>query len=293
MSLPQVLGPINSGDSFVFVSIQNGVQYVLNGANFNSGIVYYWESNVSTIINSNNIPVFTVNGNLDSLLLKDNTNGGTMSFRSDGTTIGNSITASNISMKQFQFSDWNSPVLFLSKAVYTLYNPSGEIANVLTQIPSESNNVIPADNLIVLPIYWFFNCTSTKYNYFNNPKDSILNWICFSNPDINICRTISLVKSAWTNLSDCSIGNVYSYCPSGQLCNYNSCKGPCPVTHENCNYNANNNNFQCDFDSEKYFNDTKWYLSPYFIIFVVGLIIVVIVCIIIIVGVFIYQNRKK
>lgn len=284
MSLPVLLGPIDVGSAFMFVSLQNGSPFVLNGANVNSGIIYYWESDFNTALNNPYLPVFTSSGSLNSLLLTDTTNKGGLSFRSDGITVGNATSPSSITMSQSIYTNWLIPHLFLSMAVYTLSNSSGKTALIQTN-NSGTGPTISADNLIILPIVWYNGCSGNTYSYINTVSNSLTNWFCIaSGGKSSGCNGVSLLNNSWTNISDCRDGKLYSYCPADNLCGYGtpSCKGPCTTNYDDCNLSSNDQ-YKCVFNPSEYISNTNWWESPYFIGLIVGSFILLIVVIVVIV----------
>lgn len=283
MALPVLLGPIDLGSSFMFVSLQNGKPFVLNGSPFNNGIIYYWEPDFTTALNNPYLPVFTSSGSLSSLSLFDTTNKGAVSFRSDGLTLGNSSSPSTITMSQNTYTNWNSPHIFLSMAIYTIYNSSGTISQIQTN-NSGSGPTIPANNLLVLPIIWYNGCSDNTYSYINTVADSLTNWFCIilGNSSHN-CLGISLLNNSWTNISDCRDGNLYSYCLSDNLCGTGSpsCKGPCSKNYDDCVLSSDY--YSCVFNPTEYISNTNWWESPYFIGLIVGSFILLIVIIVVII----------
>lgn len=281
--IPTLIGPINSGDSFMLVSIQNDQPFILNGAPLNNGTIYYWESNLDTITSSNKLGIFTANGTTDSLVITDKTNGGGLGFRQDGITLGNSFQPQSINIRQFKYSDWFPPDIFLSSVEYTIFNQSGATANILTNIPGTGGTgpTIPANNIIILPVMWYSNCTSSgSYSVINDPLLSIINWFCVSKPSIGTCSGGTFITSGWTNHSDCAIGNFYSYCPTEKTCGTDNCKGPCSAIYDDCNFSSNR--YVCTFNPEKFLTETQWWLSPYFIGTVVGIFVIIIIIVIVI-----------
>jgi hypothetical protein len=267
----------------MIASIQNNTPFILNGTPFQNGLLYYWESNLATIASSSTIGIFTAHGTLDSLTISDNTNGGGIAFRSDGVTIGNAVEPATIKMSQPLFANWFPPDIFLSAVIYTMFNSSsGATAAILTSPPGTggTGTTIPANNLIILPVLWYFNCTNSgSYDTITQPLDSIVNWFCIVTPNNTGCAGISITKSGFTNLSDCTIGNNYAYCPTGDVCGNDNCKGPCSVIYDNCNFSSGS--YVCVFDPTKFFSDTKWWESPYFIGAVVGIFVIIIIIVIV------------
>jgi hypothetical protein len=276
----------------MIVSLQNGIPFVLNGATIPGGIAYYWESNLSVIVNGSRFGVFTAQGSLDAVTVSDSINGGGIAFRSDGITIGNAVSPPMIKMSQSQFANFFPPDIFLSMAIYTIFDPAGGTAQILTQPPGtggtggtgEVGLTIPANNLIILPVLWYFNCMTsggtTTFDRINEPLNSVINWFCVANPGTTGCSGIMVANNAWTNIPDCSNGVHYMYCPVDQNCGNNNCNGPCSVSYDDCTFSSGT--FVCVFDANKFFSTTQWWQSPYFIGAVIAIILVIAVIILII-----------
>lgn len=285
MSIPSLLGPILTNTSFFIVSIQNGKPNVLVSAPITRGIQYYWESNINNLSSTIQPVVFSSQGTLDSLIITDITNNGGIGFREDTITIGHSLSPSTLKMSQPLFNNWLPPNIFLSSVNYTIFNSSGGIGYIqISPItnPTEAPLTIPANNIIILPIIWYFNCTSDgRYDIINQPSNSLINWFCLVDPNISQCSNITLAPGGWTNLSDCTNGVVYNYCAVNAICGTNNCNGPCPSFYDNCEYSAGN--YSCTFDPDNLINGRTWYTSPYFIGSIVATIIIIIVLIILII----------
>lgn len=282
MSLPQIIGPVQTGESFLITSIQNGDPFVLNTIGVTGqDIRYYWDSNINEIVTANKVGIFTANGTIDSLTISDSINRGGIGF--DDTTIVNKSTPAQIKLEQTLFADWFPPDIFLSAVSYTMYTPNGATATIFTGVTG--TETIPADNLVILPVVWYFNCTNDgTYDIINAPLNSLINWVCLASSGITGCNNIEIAPGGWTNLDDCNDGVNYTYCPTNTTCGNNNCKGPCPSIDHDCT--LSNNNYVCEFDIRKFFSDTDWWESPYFIGAVVAgvLIIVVIIVLIYVLG---------
>ena len=282
-SLPPLLGPIDTGSSFMIVSLQNNIPFVLNGflPSGRTNISYYWESNLNVINSSATLGIFVAQGTVDSVTIRDSTNGGGIAFETDGVTIVNAITPANMKISQPFYANWFPPDIFISAVQYTMQNvTSGATAFIHTNT-SATGTTIPANNIVFLPILWYFNCTNSgTYDLINQPLSSVVNWFCLADPKISGCDQISLAPGGWTNLSDCNVGNKYTYCAVNNICGNNNCKGPCSVIYDDCNFNQSN--YVCVFDADKFFADTQWWESPYFIGAVVGIIVIIIIILIII-----------
>lgn len=292
MSIPFLLGPVETGASFMLASLINGQPNILNGVPVTGGLIYYWEPNINTINIGNTLPIFTTQGPLNSLTLNDTVNSGGVAFASDGVTIGNAPQSAQLIMSQFTYANWWPPDIFLSMATYTIYNSSGATAYIRT-LPSTTGPTGPANNVIILPVLWYYACTSSgSYNYINEPLDSILNWFCLANSGTSGCSGTSVVPSGWTNIDDCVVGNNYTYCPAGQNCGNSDCKGPCPVIYDDCNYKSSAlAHYICQFNPLNYFVDVKWWETPYFIGAVISIIVIIIVLIIVIFAVARHGNK--
>lgn len=275
-SLPPLLGPVSTGSSFMIASIRNNVPYILNGftPSGQSSISYYWESNLATIDTSTKMGVFIAQGTLGSMILKDTINSGGIGFASDGVTIGNSALPGNVKMSQPLYANWFPPDIFLSAVTYTMYNASNGATAQIHTAPSLTSSTVPANDIVILPVWWYFNCTSSgSYQYINEPLNSVANWVCLAATGTTGCSGLSIASGGWTNLSDCMVGNKYTYCTSGNICGNSNCKGPCSVIYDDCNFSSGN--YVCVFDPKKYFTDTKWWESPYFIGAVIGIIVII------------------
>ena len=281
--LPFLLGPISLSDGFMLASIQTGnVPCVLLGT---SGSIssYYWESNLTKILSSSKIAVFNANGQLNALTLKDTTNGGYLGFTSN-SAVTNVDSPSNIVMSQTIYRNWNPPDIFLSGVYYSMYNQT-TLATI-----SYNNVSIPADNIVILPILWYTNCSSNgDYTSINTPPNSIQNWFCIITPSDSNCQGFITTKKAWTTSSECINGSFYIYCKAEQTCGADNCNGPCPLIYDDCVNSSNN--FKCVLNPIKYLLTVKWYTSPYFIGAIIAIIVIIIILIVLIFAVF--RHGKK
>lgn len=299
--IPPLIGPIETGASFMIASLQNERPYILNTAPFAGDIIYYWEDDLRKIVNDSSMGVFTSQGTVDSLTISDSLNGGGLGFRSGGVVVGHAGVPSRLKMEQPSYATWWPPDIFLSAVVYTMYDAStgleAEIFTARSGTGSTGPNIptiltIPANNIIIVPVLWYSNCASSgTYDLINQPLSSVVNWFCVANSSGMGCSDIPILKSGWTNLPDCVTGNFYSYCPVNDLCGNNACNGPCSVIYNDCTFSSSSNNFSCVFNPERFINDTKWWQSPYFIGAVIG--IVAIILIIIVIFVVIYRRNSQ
>lgn len=290
MSTPDLLGPIQTGSSFMIVSIQNNIPYILNGATSNKEIIYYWESDLEVITKGTKLGIFTAQFSDADIIINDNINNGGIEFMSDGVTIGNGPQPSKLVFKQEDYANWWPPNVFLSKVEYSIFNYSNQIGQIKTSPGSSGSAPIEANNIMILPVWWYYGCTSSgSYEYINDPIDSVINWFCLVNPSMSTCSSKKIIPSGWTNFGDCSVGNYYSYCLTGFFCGDSSCKGPCPKEYYDCDYNSGG--YTCKFDANKYITESDWWKSPIFIVSIVGLIILVLLFIGI--AIFLVVKSKK
>lgn len=286
-------GPINSGDSFVVTTISAGILYVLDTFNppSSSAVDYYWNVNYAQNGElSSTIPVFTASGTPGSFTITDTINGGGFAA-STGNIIVNGGLPSSLGSTS-TYANWNTPVLFLAGAGYTLsYN--GNVVNFLTSTVGTSN--IPAVNIVFLPVVWYNTCTGGStgtYNQSNTPAGSITSWTCVNAPTADICSGADYATGGWTNLTDCQNGLDYQYCTGGQTCGDSSCRGPCSRVYDECVLvpGSTSNDYHCVINYNNYLEDTQWWKSPWFIGIIIGLVLVA--AVITAVGVFLI-NRKK
>lgn len=287
VSLPALIGPVDTGASFMIVSIQNGQPFALNSATSGGSLIYYWEPSLQVLAQNTAFPVFSFSGTVNAVSVNDTVNGGGIGFRADNLTIGNAGQPTPINFKQTMFANLFPPDILLSRVIYSLINNStGATAHILTTNSGTGPN-IPADNIVVLPVFWYFNCSSSgTYDVTNTPAGSLINWFCTVNSGATGCSQVSFTRSGWTNVADCMTGNNYQYCLANTICGNNNCKGPCSVIYNDCVFSSGN--YQCVFDADKFFTESNWWTSPYFIGVLVAIVLLVIILIIIIYVV----NRK-
>lgn len=291
MSIPLLLGSIQTGQSFMIVTIQNGKPMVLNSISKDKNLEYYWEPDLSKA--SNSFGIFKAIGNsIDSVTIMDTNpnNQGYLGFKSDGVTITNVLSPVSMKFTQSKFSNWYSPDLFLSSVPYSIFNSNGKLANIY--LSSSINTTVPANNIIILPVTWYSNCSPESYDIINDPLNSVLNWFCNIDNSISLCQNASIIKSGWTNITDCNHGIFYNYCSLNQYCGDSGCNGPCRNSYDDCIFLKVLNNFTCVLDPKKFFTETKWWLNPYFL-GIVGTIVIIIIGIIIILIIIVYKLRKK
>lgn len=274
-------GPITTGASFMMVSIQNNNQpYFLNATGSTGSIIYYWEK-ISTPDIPPSIGIFISYGTVDNITITNSNTKGYVGFDNNNALIN--ITT-NIPFKiiQNQYATWNDPNIFLSGAIYTIAKADGTPANIYTD--SNITNTIPANNIIILPFNWYFNCTNSgAYNSISDSSSSLTQWACSVNSTLPLCENTTVIPQAWTNINDCIIGNSYIYCGVGQSCGTNDCNGPCNQKCTDCKFA--NNTYNCNINDICLTKNTKWWTSPYFIGGIIGLGVLLIVIIIAIVAV--------
>lgn len=268
-----LLGPISSGFSFMMVSIQGTTPYILTTAPLGDGVIYYWESNV---LNSS-IPIFSSNGPINNVTIIDSSSGGGIGFRSDGKTIGNAQVPTPLNMVQTKFATWWPPDTFIYGPTYTIFNSSGATASIFST-SSPTGPTIPANNILILPVLWYFpSTTPNTCNVINTPGDTVLNWLCNVNQKDPNCQGVQTYKG-WSNLTDCLDGVFYQYCLPNQTCGNNNCNGPCQQIYYDCDYSSPN--FVCTFNPTNFFTESAWYSNPYFIGAVVAIVLVIIIVLI-------------
>ena len=270
--IPNLLGPINQGDSFMIVTIIANIPYILD---LNSTNTYYWSTDISSFSIFNGFKQFTKDP--FNISVQD-INGGNLSINTDNQLI-NTNDNTLFEFNQTIFSSWNFPTIFLSRVKYQLlYNDF--IVNILF-----NNILLPGRNIIILPINWYFGCSnnSNNFNVINDPEQSVVNWFCNVNSNLPICSNTEIITDAWTNITDCNNNIFYNYCPTNTICGdasnlqNTSCKGPCPSIQYNCN--LINNNYSCVWNNQV---PNQWWKSPYFIGLLIGLFLLLIVAIILI-----------
>lgn len=280
------LGPINSKLSFAMACVIDSVPYILNETSVTGGIVYYWESNMYSIVSNNNVPVFFASEKDNAITLSDVANDGYMGFRSSNkNTIGFTTYQAPINISQSSYAPWNAPTIFLSEAVYTIYDNTGVTATVLT---SNLTDTILANNILLLPMVLYYGCNSVSgtSHTINGTYNIFTNWFCLFNSDTLPFSCKNSGITGWTTMSDCLEGVAYSYCPSDTICGTDNCKGPCPGKSDTCTYN--NSTYSCTFNPQNVPN-SYWWSSYYFIITLIGLAFLTFIVIFILI--FVYLSK--
>jgi hypothetical protein len=263
--VPNIIGPINSGNSFTVVSIINDAPCVLL---LSSTKTYYWESDLSKVTN---VPAFYATGEAPNLIIRDTINTGGMSLAN--SLLVNVLNPQPISVTQDDFAQWFPPTVLLSKVPYSMsyQGATGSIA------VGTEGATIPATGIYFVNSTNYFNCGGGKTPNVSGPLNNTINWVCLANPNLNVDKCSQYIltdNNAWTNSPDCQIGVQYDYCPLDSLCGTASCNGPCGKIYDDCTYN--NGSYTCIFDVEKYLADVPWYQNYIIIFFVVGITIIVV-----------------
>ena len=281
MSNNFILGNINVGDSYLITSIQGGKPFFLNGFVGATGdIGYYWEGSLTAVLNGttggNNLPVFSSSGSADIQVTTRDTgvNGGGLGVSNGVLT--NVAQPAALTIGQSSYAVNFPPALFYAGPPYTILS-NGSVVNIATS-STPNSATIPANNIFILPVTWYGNCdASGNYDQINTPLGSLLNWFCLVEPGLSVCAGETFLNSGWTDLNECLDDLNYSYCSVGSICGDSNCNGPCTAIYYDCT--ASNGNFSCVFDPDKFFEDTKWWESPYFIGGVIGLVLLIIILI--------------
>jgi len=275
MSVPNVIGPVETNVGFLIMSIQSNVPYTLLPYPINDNTFgYYWENDLAVInVQITKIPVFTASGSLTNVKISDKTNNGGLAFdttnsTSNISTIINSSSPQSLAMTQATFANWFLPDIFLARAVYTIKDSNGQIAAITTK----SGTTVPATNVIIQPVNWYFpGCGSCCDNINGGPFNSIFNWFCNVSPSALQCIAYTPNPTTYTELDDCLTGFGYQYCPVNKTCGTDNCNGPCSTDADIC---VNTDNaFACEVDTSR----STWWKNPIFISVVIigtiGLII--------------------
>ena len=281
MTSNYVLGPIDSGASFMFVTLINDVPNVLKFSSFNGLNIYYWESALTTF--ASNVSVFMAHGNPNNVTIMSTNPPGYIGI-SGGVNLVNSSSPLHLNVSQSAFANWNSPTLFLSDIEYSIKTLGGTGTMIYTD--SQGGNPIPANNIFVLPILFYTVCTSSTHEGFTSAPASLNNWLCNQtwsqthSDYASYCQQFPILPPGWDNLSDCRTGKIYTYCPTGSNCGTDNCKGPCP----NSAVCAFTDTYTCKQEPI-----TGWWKSHYFIAIIIGFTILFILFILLL----FVANRKR
>ncbi len=114
--------------------------------------------------------------------------------------------------------------------------------------------------------------------------------------NIDSLTVVQIIESLWagtgtapqgfTTLSDCNIGNKYSYCPPNSVCGAGNCRGPCETTQGkdlSCNFSSSSGLYSCGKPIIATIEE-PFYQNPWFIfgMVVVGIIFVLLVILLIV-----------
>lgn len=288
MSIPNVLGSINEGDSFVITQVLNGQPTALNFAITSQGIKYYYfGADFPTVSTNPNFPIFTARKVGNGISIKDTINGGFISFSASYPySINGTSTTIVVSSP---LAPWGGSSIALSQVQYQM-NVNGVVAQFkFGRQGSGVEGLVPG--LYFLPASWFF-CNSTGGSVAINQKNQILaNWYCFYDPTLEVCTSGSppVYPSGFVNLQECLSQTPYSYCFADTTCGTSDCKGPCPSGNTS-DCTLTDGSFKCIGDPSA--PENVWWRSTWFIILASGIGIVAAIAI----GVgiyFIVRSNKK
>jgi len=288
MSQVKYIGPITNEDSFMIVSIFNSNPYALTavtgyfGATGTTGLGYQWETPGTGFTGT--VGVFTASATGSNMIVTDSANSGYIGFNS--LNVVNVSSPTQLSITQTRYTNWDPPNLFLANVEYELSNPGTTGNNTgLIQI---GKGLTGATNLMFISTKWYYSCTS-EITSTNNANDTLITWACNVKGNPNCPQTF--LPSGWTNIPDCNNAIFYNYCGTGTYCSNTNCNGPCPATYDDCDYSSNQ--YSCKLDPEKYFKDTKWWESWYFIGSIVALSIIMIILIVVVIAVLKMHKKKE
>src|SRR5690606_24269366 len=133
-------------------------------------------------------------------------------------------------------------------------------------------NIVSSENIYLIPIGLFTNCTSNgNYDYLNSPLSVSLNWICNLNKESEDCPE-DIINLAWTTLNDCQEGNEFHYCLNNEICGNKNCNGPCSNINDNCQLF---DNYQCQANYQ--INKSIWQSPIFIILFIITIIMIIII----------------
>lgn len=281
MSNRIIIGPIDSGSSFMLVRTEKGgtggtatVPMFLNSKDEGNYLAYYWERNMDKI--SSSMPVFSAAGATGNFFLNDRINsGGFSSISVAGVVpelkiIVNSGTPLLFMYSQDTAATWFPPTQFLSNVKYTIYDPKDTKTplNIYNNEKLLSAEVIPATDILMLPVV-IYTLSGNAIVSLNDPIDTITEWVCMvtGQQTCQLPNTDSRATflNAYSLLADARKNYLYSYCPPENLCGDSNCNGPCGVFYDDCVSNSQNT-FGCIFDPNKYFTESSWWKSTWFVI---------------------------
>lgn len=267
-----LIGPISIGDQVLVVYESSDKKlHALNSYPGPTGTtgpnpLIILDSNVVPLTSQmNSVPVFSVSGDGNNLILQGNNLGGLGFDTNNNAQL--TINGSQFNPTQTQFTPWGPPYPVLSGVNYSLVNSNNvPIVFNLGSIDSQGTVTITGTTTTVqfLEVTWFFGCHNGNPGQENvDPGLSLLSAYCALNPSDSTCTGSDVIISGWTNLPDCQDGIRYTYCPNPNDCGI-SCKGPCSSSFDSCDYDFGNNGFECRFDPNKLFKG-NWWEQPWFI----------------------------
>jgi hypothetical protein len=281
------LGPISNGASFLLVGIAG------TGPSASIGVLtyqpntpapnQYYFGNAQTTVGNQNLAVLTASGTPDALIVADSTNGGYLGYASNGGTlyVDNSTEPVILTFSQPFFAQWWPPDSLLSGVPYVLGTTGVTGTDPYTYF--------------ALPVVSYYLCggTNNPGQQINDPIDAALNFLCLVQPAQATCSRFTTIDGGWSLQSDCTAGAQYEYCTVGSLCGASTCNGPCSEPYYDCTYDtgANGPEFTCVFNPSKYVKDTKWWESPYFIGFMIGIVILIVLFILL--AVFVFKKAQS
>lgn len=295
-----VIGSIQTQQGFLWTAFSDGKKLILDSIKNKQGeINYFWNPNYlndTKVLSS--IPIFSVrSGKTDgqnnalkiiSVYFDDLLNSGGIGFLSSSSIIINQKNSAEISPVSVpSLTTWFLPTILLSNASYEFQTTS----NIKISIYKDSTlKDVVQYPVILLPITWYGNCNGDKYDVVNTKEGTVLNWTCNVSDPPSICDQILILPNGFTILDDCQIGVIYQYCNQPNLCGSGNCNGPCSQFYYDCKTSSKTLPYQCFFDSEKFFLDTKWYESYYFIIGVAAVALIILILIFILIIIYFRQK---
>lgn len=287
-----VIGPINSGTAFMLVRIGKGtsgatgpVPMFLNVKDQgDAGLVYYWERAIEKL--SDEMPIFAASGGDNNFALSDRTNSGGLGVLNDGTQLilKNSGTPLILRYLQSTYAEWFPPTQFLANVPYSIYSTK-DLKNPVVIYNSDaihSDDVAPATDVMMLPTV-IFSISGGNLESLVSPADTMREWFCMAQ-HLQVCtlgngNTGPTFLNAYTLRNDADRNYLYSYCPVNNTCGAGNCNGPCGVIYDDC-VASTANVFGCIFDSNKYFSESSWWKSMWFIITISVIFAVIVIMLI-------------
>lgn len=284
MTNTNIIGPINTGDKFLFVTEINSVKHILDTVIVDKKLNYFWNSNYINsqgVVNST-IPFFSATISNNALIFTDNLNLNYLAVNKINNILIINSTSDNISANSND-TVWFPPTVLLSNVNYQLLANNTKI-NVYT---NDKLTAFGSFETSFLPIVWYSQCSGNTYDIVNTLSGTVINWTCNVATPPAFCNTPTL-PNGFTLLTDCQLNFEYNYCTTPNLCGKDNCNGPCSEFYYDCT--NENNNFVCKFDPEKYFTETKWYENY---IFLIAISITILLFVGIIITIIILYMKKK